>query len=283
MQGRGGGGGAVAGPACLPTPPGASPAALPCLLSLLFLSRGRGGAGGGRQTRKVPCWAGLRAGGGRLGSGAEEAPFLPSLPPLHVRAWGWPSVGQTGGEGRASAGAAVPAVGAGRAGSGSGSGWHPPPAAAGRVTLLCPGAAGGGVEARSPPRLGAWAGVGRGRGAGAAQRGETRRGSAPNPSPPPLFPPAGQEEEEEERVAGGAPQARQRHGEAGVQLQPGGSADRQAVPGVQHLPGPLPQPQGAALPPHLLRAVSAPRPAPFPGRGRGGAGGVHLLPGGGGG
>ena len=42
------------------------------------------------------------------------------------------------------------------------------------------------------------------------------------------------------------------HGEEGGQPWPGGPADGQAVPGVQHLPGSVPVPQGAALSAHLL-------------------------------
>lgn len=57
-----------------------------------------------------------------------------------------------------------------------------------------------------------------------------------------------------------------RHGEARSRAhQPGGAADRQAVPGVQHLPGPLPRPQGPALPAHLLPEVSSPHSAKLAG------------------
>lgn len=46
------------------------------------------------------------------------------------------------------------------------------------------------------------------------------------------------------------------HGQAwDRQHQPCGPADRQAVPGLQHLFGPLSQPQGPALPAHLLWEV----------------------------
>lgn len=50
---------------------------------------------------------------------------------------------------------------------------------------------------------------------------------------------------------------RRHHGQArDRQHQPRGPTDRQAVPGLQHLPGPLSQPQSAALSAHLLREVS---------------------------
>lgn len=48
-----------------------------------------------------------------------------------------------------------------------------------------------------------------------------------------------------------------RHGEArGRAHQPSGASDRQAVPGLQYLPGSLPHPQGPSLSPHLLREVT---------------------------